>query len=195
MLPMRIPLLLGLATVFAGPAFAQTSYNLAVTGQVDHTVNCWETTPMCSGPPHDFTPWVGTLTIVLDSAADGVYQGPDLESLSLVANVGSFAPITYDNDPSFEVTITGGKVSSVDAEVLVDSSLDTSAFDLFSGLTANYNGSGGTHYGPTIASGALAPIPEPAEATLLLGGLAGLVAWSRRRQACASGQRGLTSNA
>ncbi len=190
----RIALLLALATGLAGPAVAQTSYYLGVTGQIDHTVDCWETVPLCSGPPHVLYAWTGTLTIVVDSAADGTYMGPDFESLSFVGNIGNFTAIPNDGDPFYEVTITDGQVSSLEVRQFLETPHDTFAWDDYSGLVASYVGSGGTHYGGTVGMGILSPIPEPAPAALLLSGLAALAAL-RRRQACASGQRGFTSNA
>ena len=195
---MQLPRMLSLMSValgLAGPALAQTTYRLAVTGEIDHTVDCWETVPLCSGPPHAYTPWSGLVTVVVDTTADGTYSGADFETLTFDANIGSFAIVPNDVDASMQVTIAGGQVSALDAFVAVDTPHDTSAFDFFHGLDASFDGTGGTHYGSTAATGTLSAIPEPATATLLLlGGFAGL-AWSRRRQAWASGQRGLTSKA
>ena len=153
MQPSRIALLLTLMTGFAGSAIAQTSYELGVAGQVDHTVNCWETVPLCSGPPQVDTPWVGTVTIVVDSPADGTYRGLDIESLTFVANIGSFAVTPDADDPAFSATIIDGQVSSLEALAPIETLLDASAFTRFDGLDADYDASGGTHYGGTIASG------------------------------------------
>ena len=191
----RIALLLALMAGFAAPTVAQTSYELGVAGQIDHTVNCWETVPLCSGPPHVYTPWVGTVTIVVDSTADGTYQGPDLESLTFAANIGSFAVTPDADDPAFSVTIVDGRVSSLDVIALVETPRDTSAFTYFGGMDADYDDTGGTHYGATVATGTLAPIPEPGTAAMLLAGLVAFGASRRSRQTCASGQRGFTSNA
>ena len=178
----------------AAPALAQTTYHLAVTGEIDHEVNCWETVPLCSGPPQVQYAWTGTLTVVVDSAADGTYTGPGFESLSFAGNLGSFTAVPDDADPFYSVTITGGQVSSLDVRQFLDTAHDTTAWDDYSGLVASYYGSGGTHYGGTMGVGTLSPIPEPAPAALLLTGAFACAAL-RRRQACASGQRGFTSNA
>ena len=195
MLSSRIVLVLGLAAGLAGPVRAETTYRLAVTGQIDHTVDCWESDPLCSGPPHVYSAWTGTVTIVVDSAADGTYQGPALESLAFVANIGSFSVTPFADDPAFSVTIVDGQVSSLDTLALVETPHDTSAFTHFGGLDAGYDATGGTHYGGTVATGTLSAIPEPAPAALLLVGLAAMAGLARRRQACINGQRGLTSNA
>ena len=195
MLPLRIVSLVAAALGLAGSALAQTSYHLGVTGEIDHTVDCWETTPLCSGPPHEYTPWTGTLTVVVDGAADGTYSGTDFESLAFAANIGGFAIVPNDVDPAFQVTIVGAGVTSLDLFVLLDGPHDTTAFEAFHGLAVGYADLGGTHYGGTVANGTLSPVPELRAAVLLLCALAALSALGRRRQACTSGQRGFTSNA
>lgn len=177
----------------AAPAFAQTTYRLVLDGEIDHLLNCWETTPQCSGPRDVQYAWGGILTVVVDSATDGTYTGPDLESVRMVGNVGSFLLASQQPDPFYTVTVTDGQVSSLQLHPFIDTLADVSAWDDFSGLSVIYYGSGGHHYGGTSGTATLSPIPEPAPAALLLAGLA-MGAALRRRQACASGQRGLTSN-
>jgi hypothetical protein len=189
----RILLSTIVALFMAAPASAQTTYRLALQGEIDHVLNCWETTPPCSGPRDLQYAWDGILTVVVDSAADGTYTGPDLESVRLVGNVGSFLLAQQQPDPFYRVTVTGGQVSSLQLHPFLDTLLDVSASEDFSGLSVIYYGSGGHHYGSTSGTATLSAIPEPAPVALLLAGLA-MGAALRRRQACASGQRGLTSN-
>jgi hypothetical protein len=189
----RTLLATAIALFLAAPAFAQTTYRLVLDGEIDHLLDCWETTPQCSGPRDVQYAWGGILTVVVDTAADGSFTGPDLESVNFTGNVGSFTLSQLVADPFYAVTVTDGQVSSLQLHPFIDTLLDVSAWDDFSGLSVIYYGSGGHHYGGTSGTATLSPIPEPAPAALLLAGLA-MGAALRRRQACANGQRGLTSN-
>ena len=180
------------ALLVAPPAHADATYDLVLTGLVEHTVDCWESVPLCSGPPTISYPWTGMLTVVVDSSADGTYTNAAFESLTLTSNV---AGGTWDAD--FTVTVGGHRVTAVAGDLPVMTAHDEEAFIVFDGLDATFAGSGMHHYGPTTASGSLSPVPEARADLSLLFGLAALatVALRRRGQACIKGQRGFTSNA
>jgi hypothetical protein len=194
------PLIVATSALFAAlPAHAQATYDLALTGQVEHTVDCWETVPLCSGPPSVTYPWTGTLTVVVDSSADGTYTDAAFESLTLSSNIAGFSIDPGDWDAGFTVTIGGHQVTSIAADFPLMTLHDSQASIEFDGLESRFNGSGETHYGPTNALGSLSPVAEPRGDLSILIGLAALatVAKTRRRpdQTCTNGQRGFTSNA
>ena len=112
----------------AEPAFAQTTYRLALSGEVDHVVDCWESVPQCSGP-HDIQyGWGGILTVVIDSAANGTYTGPDLESVTFAGNIGSFTLARQQPDRFYVATVTDGRVSSLELNPFLDNTPDTLAW-------------------------------------------------------------------
>jgi hypothetical protein len=171
---------LGLGLAGAPAARADAVYTLALSGSYDHSPDCWETPDLCmSGPPSEQVgAWSGTLTVDIASGADGVYDVSTL-GMELDANVGSFENGEGFFAPWGWVTVSGGRVSSIDATWFY---AYTDVTMTFGGLDLSYDQPYQHHYGPTVASGAFlaSAVPEPAAWLLVAGGLAALAARGRR---------------
>jgi len=173
-------LLLPLLGVCSPVCAGDTTYWLDLRGRLDHSVNCWETRPLCSGPPFIDMDWRGRVTVVVDSPADGRYGDTDIVSLHLDANAGSFdAPRGFDFDGNW-VTVTDGQVSGIWFPGFPVTALDSNAWITIEGLDAWYQAAGSYHVGSSYAEGTLTPIPEPASAVLLLAGVVACAGLARR---------------
>ena len=175
-----------LLLVAAGSARADTSYLLGIQGTDQRYY------PVCrlpgQAPPCDTTvllPWTGTLDIVIDSSADGVYTGTDVLAFDFRTSAGSLSLQPLDDFGS--VTIVGGQVSAV--------SFSWPPFDpngdfAVDGLHVTFDREfDSPHEGSDVASGVLAPVPEPAGASLMALALAGTwLAMRSKRSSSGSAQ-------
>lgn len=169
--------LLSLAAV--GSARADATYHLDLQG-IDQRYY-----PPCRVPGDPVTPcnetvdlaWTGTVDIVLDSNADGVYSDGDVLSFDVRTNVGNLVLSYFPGD---SVTVAGGRVTSVDFPVFPGDTGDW----WFGGLDASYSRDfDAPHTGSDFALGHLTAVPEPGAATLMILALAciGAVATRSRR--------------
>lgn len=190
---MRIPrwtaqLFLAALPLLAGTAHAET-YRLALTGQAEHWPYCyWEGLPNCASGAPIFYDWKGLLEISVDASADGTYTGTDLISLTLTSNSGELsfnqAQLANPAVPN-TVTLAHQRVVAINADLPTYLAGDGDFAVLgITGLDLSYTDDGTHHYGSTLFIGSLEPIPEPADALLMLGGLAMLstLAAQRRRK-------------
>ena len=169
---------LSLSFAAAGSARADTTYLLTLQGTDQRYY------PPCRVPgqlpPCDTTvelPWTGTLDIVIDSGADGVYSGDDVLSFDFHTSAGS---LTLPYWPG-SLTVAGGRVTSVDLTAFPG---DDGDYD-FRGLHATYSRNfDAPHTGADFATGLLTAVPEPGSATLIACALAfGCAAAARSRRA------------
>ena len=169
----RTPISIGLATLSlmfaaAGSARADASYLLTLQGTDQRYY------PPCripgQAPPCDVTvelPWTGTLRIVVDSNADGVFADADVLSFSFQTNLGS---LVLPFMPTGSVTVSDGRVSSVDFNGAYPAG-DGDYF--FLGLQAHYDRNfDAPHTGADSAVGELTAVPEPGAAAVMLVALA-----------------------
>lgn len=130
--------------------------------------------------PHDFS-WSGTLTIVTDSTADGLYSYGDLVSFSFDSTLGSFVT-DGAVDPFLqvgqEVTIANGQVAAIEGGY----SPDHYTKFIFDGLEVHYTVSSCTDCNLVDATAVMSPVPEPASFALLGGGLALVAGGAARRR-------------
>ena len=83
----------------APPAHADATYDLVLTGLVEHTVDCWESVAVFRAA-HDQLSVDGMLTVVVDSSADGTYTNAAFESLTLTSNVAAGPGTQISRSPS-----------------------------------------------------------------------------------------------
>jgi hypothetical protein len=179
-----------LALLTGQAARADATYTLVLNGTAHHTFNCWEILSQCAigppVPPDERYAWTGTISVVVDSSADGTYADADFLSLAFVANLGGVTLNSFEHSyPAFgQVTVTNGLVSSLDVtDPLLFPDSPTPGGLVFSGLSATYSQPPLHHFGETDAFGTLTPIPEPGTDGLMLAGLGclGYVARGRKR--------------
>lgn len=154
--------LLVLAAGFPANARADATYKFSFLGEAEQAGHSWA--------------WTGTLTIVLDSGADGLYDDGHVLSFDADSTVSSFhwPEVTfYPFDVS--VDVADGRITSVDGNHL--NSVYPEETTSFTGLAVHY-------YHPliiktpeTFGDAVLIPlaVPEPGVSGMLLLGL-GLVA-------------------
>jgi hypothetical protein len=142
--------------------------------------------PPCRLPGAPTTPcdqtvdlaWTGTVDIVIDSGADGVYSGGDVLSFDVRTNLGNLVLPYF---PGNGVTVSGGRVTSVDFPQFPG---DAGDWWFGGGLHASYSRDfDAPHTGADFALGQLTAVPEPGVTTLMILALAciGAVATRSRR--------------
>ena len=163
-----------LLAVFSTSARADATFLFSLSGEQE--------THGCANPPSctlDFvTPWMGKLTVVLDTGADGAYGNADLVSFDLASNLGSIhepivAPIPFD--ASF--IVAGGKLTAIGAhyyDPTVPDDLTT-----FNGMNVYVNNPAHFFTPPVTGTAILTPVPEPGIWAMLLCGLALAVGGAR----------------
>lgn len=181
--PIRIAFTaLSLTMMLAGSAFADTTYQMTLQGSDQrYYPPCrvpGEPTPPCNEIVD--LPWTGTLSIVVDSSADGVYSDADVTSFDFRTNIGS---LTLPFAPG-SVTVAGGRITSVNLGSYPGDDGDY----FFGGLQASYSRDfDAPHLGSDFATGVLTAVPEPAPVTLMMLALA--CAWAARSRRARSGSR------
>ena len=174
--PIRIALAaLSLTLAAAGGARADTTYLMTLQGTDQrYYPPCrvpGEPTSLCNVTVE--LPWTGTLDIVIDSSADGVYSDGDVLAFDFLTNVGS---LTLPYLPGGSVTVAGGRITSVDFPSFPGGDGDY----WFNGLHAAYSRNfDAPHTGSDFALGLLTAVPEPAPMTLMALALA--CAWAAGR--------------
>jgi len=174
-----------LAMISAG-AQASSTFNLEIRGAGEYGE--YGMTPQPNGDPLWPVYWYGSLTVETSSRADGVYTGTDLLSIDYQSNYGStFSYLAGDGEttdpdtgltqgmaPGASVTISGGRITSVDFHYLAEwpgtglfDGLQASGSSISMGGEFTYN----SHYTDAELSGTVTDVPEPASAALLLAGL------------------------
>lgn len=157
-----LPLLLS-ALVASGSARANATFTFELSGQLDAELG---------GPGGDyFYPWTGKLTVVLDSASDGMYDNADMVSFDMVSTCCTFHQPRFTFIPFLAFfTVAGGKMTAIDA-VYYDADIPDIT-TTFAGLTVGYH-QPIQHASPeTVGAAVLTPVPEPGSASMLLFGLA-----------------------
>jgi PEP-CTERM motif len=164
-------------------ALASTTFLLDLRGQATHHVNMWECLPLCQNYPDPLLEdqifdWIGVLTLVTASGANGVYTGgrvaPDGDLLAM-----SFESNLYDfgNPYTASATILDGQVVALQA-YFEDAPIKLR----LSGMTATYEQPPFHHFGDTRAVAIITNVPEPSTWALLALGLGGVAIATRRRR-------------
>ena len=173
-----------------GGARADTSYLLGIQGGVDERYY-----PVCrtidQTPPCNTTvelPWNGTLSIVLDSGADGVYTGNDVLAFDFLTSAGNLRLQSLDFG---SVTILDGQVSELSLGTPPDD--PAGVFDSVGLHVSFYRAYDAEHQGSDLAFGDLAPVPEPAGAPMIATALACACAWMATRRRGAARRSGRTT--
>lgn len=175
--------MLGLALLLAaclasGGARANATFQFALSGELAAQVGCGD--PSCTTPGEVVFPWTGKLTVVLDTAADGVYDNSDLVSFDLASTCCTFHEPAFTPLPFFaSFTVADGQLTSIDAVYY-----DPTYWDIvttFGGLSVSYFQPLIFFTPVTTGSAVLTPVPEPATWAMLVAALA-LAAALRRRQ-------------
>lgn len=181
--PIRVVLAaLFLTVAAAGSARAEATYLLSLQGTDQHYY------PPCRLPgeptrPCDVTvdlSWTGTLDIVIDASADGVYADADVLSFDFRTSAGSLVLPYFPGGGS--VTVAGGRVTSVDLLYLPGEEV---GYWGFGGLEATYSRYfDSPHVGADFATGRLTAVSEPGTTTLMILALAciGAVTTRSRRK-------------
>ena len=163
-----LALMLG-ASLASGSARANATFQFILSGQLDQIYGCPDSS--CGSPPDHSYPWTGTLTVVLDSGADGMYDNADMVSFDLVSTCCTFHEPTVTAIPFLaNFTVADGKLTSISAayyDPIVPIVVTT-----FSGLTVGYDQPLIDFTPPTVGTAVLTPVPEPAAWAMLLFGLA-----------------------
>jgi PEP-CTERM motif len=169
------PLVAALLLSLAQTALASSTFVLELTGQGTHWKDGWECI-VCTDPgdprlqPVSFE-WLGVLTVVTTSDADGIYTGDNILSLSLDSNLEDF-----DRPWLASATVEDGLIVSLN---VYDENSPVKLW--IAGLSATYDQPGLHHYGRTQARGIVTNVPEPSTWSLMaLGG--GLLTWMTRRR-------------
>lgn len=162
---------------FSGGARANSTFVFTLSGQQDFQ--------SCTNPPlctRDLIlPWMGKLTVVLDSGADGEYSQLDLVSFDLVSNLDSFhEPIVSSPPFTARFTIADGKLTSIGGAYYYP--LEPDDVTTFSGLEV-YEQHPIIYFTPALTGLAtLTPVPELGSWAMLLCGLALTVSAVRARR-------------
>ncbi len=169
------PLLAVLLLSAAQAAHATATFVLDLKGDGTHRKDGWECIE-CFDPndprlrPVSFE-WLGVLTIVTISDADGIYTGDSVLSLSLDSNLEDF-----ERPWMASATVEDGRVVSLN---VYDENSPVKLW--ISGMTAIYDQPALHHYGPTHATGIVTNVPEPSTWSLMAVG-GGLLTWMTRRR-------------
>jgi len=175
------PIRIALAALFltfaaAGSARADATYQLTLQG-TDQRYYPPCRVPGDPTPPCNETvdlPWTGTLDIVIDTSADGVYSGTDVLSFDFRTSAGSLVLPYF---PGNGVTVASGRVTSVDLPFFPGGDGDY----WFGGLNATYSRNvDAPHTGADFATGQLTAVPEPGAASLMILALACIGAFATR---------------
>lgn len=178
--------MLGLALLLAaclasGSARANATFQFALSGQLDQQ-GCGD--PSCTIPGEVVFPWTGKLTVVLDTAADGVYDNSDLVSFDLASTCCTFHEPAFTPLPFFaSFTVADGRLTAIDAVYY-----DPEIWDIvtrFGGLSVSYFQPLIFFTPVTTGSAVLTPVPVPEPATwaMLVAALAMAAALRGRRAA------------
>ena len=162
----------------AGSARADASFLLGIQGTDERYY------PVCRVPDQlppcnttVYLPWNGTLHILLDSSADGVYTGTDVLAFDFSTSTGNLSLQSLDEFDS--VTIAGGQVSAISFGSVPEDSGTFSVVGLQAGFERDYDI---LHEGSDVAWGVLSPVPEPGGASLIAWALAGVWLAIRKRR-------------
>ena len=170
--------------LLTGVARADQDYLLTLRGGGIHFLDATEC-PMefCTTPFQPFA-WEGTVTVTVDSDAAGTFTGDHFVSLAMDSNQLSFHGHSFITTPS--VTIADGRVTAIEA----DWAGLPPAHVTFSDLSVHWEQPPMHRFGSISANARLTPVPEPATAALLAGGLLALAArlCSSRREAFPVGE-------
>lgn len=171
-----------LAMISAG-AQASSSFTLEIRGAGQYGEYGWGDVLQPVG-------WFGSLIVETSSRADGIYTDADLLSIDYRSNYGDtflfhagdgevtedteMGTLTYGMEPGASVTISGGRITSVDFHYQAE----WPGMGSFDGLQAagSVITMGGQfqwnpHFTDAELSGTVTDVPEPANAALLLAGL------------------------
>ena len=152
---------------FSAGARADATFVFTLSGQQDFQE--------CTNPPSctlDLVlPWMGKLTVVLDSGADGEYTNLDLVSFDLVSNLDSFHEPIWSPIPFIaRFTVADGKLTSIGAAYYYP--LEPDDVTTFGGMEV-YEEHPLIYFTPAVTGLAtLTPVPELGSWAMLLCGLA-----------------------
>jgi len=175
----RATLLIGTLAAMCSAADANpATYRLALKGVADHWAYCFWEGLDCTGILPVYSDWSGVLTINIDSSADGIFETPDINSMSLDANAGSFSYPISEFGYGVTASVVNGRVASIDAPYLPVPLPDGNVAEMwFGGLRVSFGDTGTHHYGPTTYLGTLTSVPEPDGLSLMACALAMAAAW------------------